>query len=57
MTVEEFYQYCEKRGLTKHKIRYSVMTYRYSGQVEKDLEECDIEEHPREIFITDHSMD
>jgi len=58
MTVEEFYQYCKKRGLIDHRIRYSVTIYRYpGGQFEKELEECDIEEYPREIFITDHSRD
>jgi len=57
MTVEEFYQYCQKRGLTDHKIKCNVVTSQWSEQFEKELEECDIEEYPGEIFITDHSMD
>ena len=57
MTVKEFYQYCEKRGLTDHKICYNAITDRLGGQIEKDLKECDIEEYRDEIFITDHSKD
>jgi len=57
MTVKEFYQYCEKRGLTDHTICYNVMADRSGGQCEKDLEKCDIEEHEWEILITDHSRD
>jgi len=57
MTVKEFYQYCEERKLTEHKMRHNVVTDRYGGEHEKDIEECDIEEYPGEIFITDHSRD
>ena len=57
MTVEEFYQYCQKMGLTDHKIKYSIMTDQSGGQCEKELEGCDIEEYRDEILITDHSRD
>ena len=57
MTVEEFYQYCKKSGLTDHKLTYSVAADPWFIGIEKDLEECDIEEHSGEIFITDHSKD
>ena len=57
MTVEEFYQYCQKRGLTDHEISYSVATDPWTEEIEKNLEECDIEEYSGEILITDHSRD
>ena len=56
MTVEEFYQYCEKRGLIDNRIKYNVSIGRLMG-FEKELEECDIEEYRDEILITDHSRD
>lgn len=55
MTVKEFYQYCEERGLLDHKITYNISDGLFN--CEKDLEECDIEEFATEIFIIDHSMD
>jgi len=57
MTVEEFYQYCKKRELTDHKITYAVVPDPWFAEIEKNLEECDIEEHSGEILIADHSRD